>query len=178
MRSRVCKCNPPFGFGGRGHSLGEKGWGRVPIRTRGQTHHCGTLGTVYTRMHFRGKIYRVRSSKFNCLHAHSCTKSRIASTPRILSTCAAEYIFCCPTENSHHLKAWILSKNALFHNEKESKRIQARCQVSLEKSSKNYSCCENEPSQEKCIASPLPHFPVNRRVFLAGFPRDRAESAK
>ncbi len=86
MRSRVCKCNPPFGFGGGGwHSLGGKVWGRVPIRTRGQTHRCGTLGTVNTRMYFRGKIYRVRSSKFNCLHAHSCTKSRIASTPRILS---------------------------------------------------------------------------------------------
>jgi hypothetical protein len=33
--------------------------------------------------------------------------------------CAAEAIFCCPTENSHHLKAWILSKNAQFHNENQ-----------------------------------------------------------
>ncbi len=63
--------------------------------------------------------------------------------------------FAAPTENSHHLKSWILSKAALFHNEKEWKRIRARCQVSLEKSSKNYSRCENEPSQAKCIASPI-----------------------
>jgi hypothetical protein len=37
--------------------------------------------------------------------------------------CAAEAIFCCPTENSHHLEAQVLSKNALFHNEKEPKKI-------------------------------------------------------
>jgi hypothetical protein len=73
---------------------------------------------------------------------------------------------------------FLLPKSALFHNEKESKRIRARCQVSLEKSSKNYSRCENAPSQAKCIASPLPHLPVNRRVFLAGFPCGGAESAK
>ena len=30
----------------------------------------------------------------------------------------------------------ITKKNAAFHNEKESKRIRARCQVGLEKSSK------------------------------------------
>jgi hypothetical protein len=50
-----------------------------------------------------------------------------------------------------------MSKNALFHNDKESARTLARCQVSLEKSSKNYSRVENEPSQATCIASPLPH---------------------
>ncbi len=65
-----------------------------------------------------------------------------------------------------------------FHNEKESKRIRARCQVSFEKSSKNYSHCENEPSQAKCIASPLPHHLVNWRMFLAGFPRGGPESTK
>jgi hypothetical protein len=39
-----------------------------------------------------------------------------------------------------------VSKDALFNKEKEPKRTLARCHVSLEKSSKNYSCCENEPS--------------------------------
>jgi hypothetical protein len=48
----------------------------------------------------------------------------------------------------------------------------------LEKSSKNYIRCENEPSQATCIASPLPHLPVNRRVLVAGFPRGGAKSAK
>jgi hypothetical protein len=54
----------------------------------------------------------------------------------------------------------------------------ARCHVSLEKSSKNYSRCENEPSQATCIASPLPHLPDNRRVLVAGFPRGGAKYAK
>jgi hypothetical protein len=40
---------------------------------------------------------------------------------------------------------------------KESARTMARCIVSLEKSSKNYSRCEKEQNQAKCIASPLPH---------------------
>ncbi len=92
--------------------------------------------------------------------------------------CAAEAIFCCPTENSHHLEAKVLSKNAPFHNEKESTRTLARCQVSLEKSSKNYSRCENEPSQATCIVSPLPHPPVKRRVLVACFPCGGAKHAK
>jgi hypothetical protein len=54
----------------------------------------------------------------------------------------------------------------------------ARCHVSLEKSSKNYIRCENEPSQVTRIASPLPHLPINRRVLMAGFPRGEAKSAK
>jgi hypothetical protein len=49
-----------------------------------------------------------------------------------------------------------VSKNALFHKEKESARTMARCQVSLDKSSKNYSRYENEPSQATCIAIPSP----------------------
>ncbi len=81
------------------------------------------------------------------------------------SVCAAEAIFCCPTENSHHLEALVVSKDGLFHNEKESGRTTARCHVSLEKSSKNYSRCENEPSQATCIAFPLTHPPSQ----LAGF---------
>jgi hypothetical protein len=48
----------------------------------------------------------------------------------------------------------------------------------LEKSSKNYSRCENEPSQATCIASPLPLRQVNRWVFLAGFPRGEPESGE
>ncbi len=38
------------------------------------------------------------------------------------NVCAAEAIFCCPTENSHHLEAYVVSKDALFNNEKESAR--------------------------------------------------------
>jgi hypothetical protein len=70
--------------------------------------------------------------------------------------CAAEAIFCCPTENSRHLEASVVSKDALFKNEKESARTKARCHVSLEKSSKNFIHCKNEPSQATCIASPSP----------------------
>ncbi len=35
-----------------------------------------------------------------------------------------------------------------------------------------------EQSLATCIASPLPHLPVNRRVLVAGFPRGGAISAK
>jgi hypothetical protein len=35
-----------------------------------------------------------------------------------------------------------------------------------------------EPSQATLIASPLPHPPVNRRVFLSGFPRGEPEFAE
>ncbi len=83
--------------------------------------------------------------------------------------CAAEAIFCCPTENSHHLKSLLLSKNAEFRNEKESKRIRARCQVSLEKSSKNYSRCENEPSQATCKRPPSPPPPSQSAGVSGGF---------
>jgi hypothetical protein len=86
------------------------------------------------------------------------------------TACAAEAIFCCPTENSRHLEAYLVSKDALFNNEKESARTMARCHVSLEKSSINYIRCENEPSQATRIASPLPHLPVKRQVLEAGFP--------
>jgi hypothetical protein len=47
----------------------------------------------------------------------------------------------------------------------------------LEKSSKNYSGCENEPSQATCIASPLPHPPVKQRVLVACFPHGGAKHA-
>jgi hypothetical protein len=53
----------------------------------------------------------------------------------------------------------------------------ARCQVSLDKSSKNSSRYENEPSQATCIVIPLPHPPVNRRVLVA-FPRGGAKHAE
>jgi hypothetical protein len=71
-----------------------------------------------------------------------------------------------------------VSKDALFNNEKESARTMARCHVSLEKSSKYYSRCENEPSQATCIASPLPHLPFNWRFLVVGFPRGGAKYAK
>ncbi len=84
--------------------------------------------------------------------------------------CAAEAIFCCPTENSHHLKSWILSKDAAFHNEKESRRTWPRSQVSLEKSSKNCSRWRKWAKPNLTQASlPLAR-QVRWRVFSAGFP--------
>ncbi len=80
-------------------------------------------------------------------------------------TCAAEAIFCCPIENSHHLKSWITSKDAAFHNEKESRRTWARSQVSLEKSSKNYSRWENEPNPTSCKHPPPPPAKSNGEYF-------------
>ncbi len=56
--------------------------------------------------------------------------------------CAAEVIFCCPTENSHHLKSWILSKDA-----------------------KNYSRWENEPNQTSCKRPPPPPAKSNGVYF-------------
>jgi hypothetical protein len=43
--------------------------------------------------------------------------------------CAAEAIFCCPTENTHHLEALLISKNPLFNEEKISVRRTARCHI-------------------------------------------------
>ena len=48
----------------------------------------------------------------------------------------------------------------------------------MEKSSKNYSRCENEPNQTTCKRPPYPPRQVKRRVFLAGFPRGDPESAE
>jgi hypothetical protein len=70
-----------------------------------------------------------------------------------------------------------VSKDALFEKEKESARTMARCHVSLEKSSKNYIHCENEPSQAATHSVP-PHLFAKRRVLRADFPRGEAKSAK
>jgi hypothetical protein len=64
--------------------------------------------------------------------------------------------FAAPTENSRHLEALLVSKDALFKEEKESARTTARCHVSLEKSSKNYIRCESEPSQAAIHSIPPP----------------------
>jgi hypothetical protein len=70
-----------------------------------------------------------------------------------------------------------VSKDALFKKEKESVRKLARCHVSLEKSSKNYTRCESEPSQAATHSVPPP--PVGQmRVLEADFPRGEAKSAK
>ncbi len=61
--------------------------------------------------------------------------------------CAAEAIFSCPTENSCHLEASLVSKDPLFNEEKESVRRTARCHITLEKSSKNYIRCFKKPRQ-------------------------------
>jgi hypothetical protein len=60
-------------------------------------------------------------------------------------------------QDSQNTRRAYLTKTA--ENEKESARTTARCHVSLEKLSKNYSRCENEPSQATRVASPLPHPP-------------------
>ncbi len=86
-----------------------------------------------------------------------------------INDCATEAIFCCPTESSHHLKSWILSKDAAFHNEKESRRTWPRSQVSLEKSSKNYSRWENEPNQTSCKRPPPPPAKSNGEYFQRVF---------
>jgi hypothetical protein len=53
-------------------------------------------------------------------------------------TCAAEAAFFDYTaENSHHLKARIISKDPLFQEEKIPARKRGICQVNSEKSSKN-----------------------------------------
>jgi hypothetical protein len=93
------------------------------------------------------------------------------------SRCAAEAIFCCPTENSRHLEAQMESKDALFKNEKESARTMARCRVSLEKSSKNYIRCESEPSQAATHSVLPPHLLAKRRVMEGDFPHGEAKSA-
>jgi hypothetical protein len=52
--------------------------------------------------------------------------------------CAAKAIFYCPTMNSHRPGSQNTAKEQALIPEKDSKRIQPRCHVSLEKSSKNY----------------------------------------
>ncbi len=82
------------------------------------------------------------------------------------SYCAAEAIFCCPTENSRHLEAYLVSKDPLFKKEKESARRTARYHITSEKSSKNYIRCFNEPSQAAIQGfPPPPHRKLRRRIF-------------
>jgi hypothetical protein len=68
-----------------------------------------------------------------------------------------------------------MSKNALFHNKKESARTLARCQVSLEKSSKNYSHCENEPSHMHSVTPPSPPSQTAGGVFSTWWSKTRRE---
>ena len=51
--------------------------------------------------------------------------------------CRGSCFFGYTAENSHHLKARIISKDPLFQEEKIPARKQGRCQVNSEKSSKN-----------------------------------------
>ena len=53
-------------------------------------------------------------------------------------TCAAKAIFYCPSMNSHRPRSQNTAKEQALIPEKDSKRKQPRCHVSLEKSSKNY----------------------------------------
>jgi hypothetical protein len=82
------------------------------------------------------------------------TQVRLGYSCSAAGECAAEAIFCCPTENSHNLKSKITSKEPAFHNEKESRRTWPRCHVSLEKSSKNY-----KPLKKMSQTKPHPSIP-------------------
>ncbi len=61
----------------------------------------------------------------------------------------------------------LISKDALFKKEKESARRTVRSHVTLEKSSKNYIRCENEPSQATIhsVPPPPPLRKLRRRIF-------------
>ncbi len=113
----------------------------------------------------------IRGTNFiACWACAEMFKSRISQPNRIrFSNCAAKAIFCCPTENSHHLKSLLLSKDALFNNEKESRRTWPRCHVSLEKSSKNHRRWENEPNQTSCKRPPPPPAKSNGEYFWRVF---------
>ncbi len=101
------------------------------------------------------------------------TQDRFGYSCSAAGECAAEAIFCCPTENSHHLEALLVSKDALFKEEKESARRTASCHVTLEKSSKNYIHCESEPSQAAIKSFP----PAYSQVATADFPRGEEKCA-
>jgi hypothetical protein len=66
-------------------------------------------------------------------------------------------------ENSQNLKARIISKDPLFQDEKIPARIWGRCQVNLEKSSKN---------KFQCLGKSLPEgYPTPPRPDSADFTR-------
>jgi hypothetical protein len=81
--------------------------------------------------------------------------------------CAAEAIFCCTTENSHHLEAQVISKNPLSKEEEISVRRLARCHVTSEKSSKNYISLFNGKPARGLPTRP----PTSPRAVTAHFPR-------
>ncbi len=66
-----------------------------------------------------------------------------------------------------------MPKELLFKKEKESARRTVRSHVTLEKSSKNYIRCENEPSQAAIQGFP----PTSSQVAMAGFPRGEGKCA-
>jgi hypothetical protein len=63
---------------------------------------------------------------------------RLGYSCSAVGECAAEAIFYCPTMKSHRPRSQNTAKEQALIPEKDSKRIQPRCHVSLEKSSKNY----------------------------------------
>jgi hypothetical protein len=70
----------------------------------------------------------------------------------MINKCAAKAIFYCPTMKSHRPRSQNTAKEQALIPEKESKRIQPRCHVSLEKSSKNY-----KPLEKRAKPNLLPY---------------------
>ena len=62
-------------------------------------------------------------------------------------TCAAKALFSCPAIISQRLESRIISNEPLENTEEESKIIQARSHITLEKSSRNYKPLMNKPNQ-------------------------------
>jgi hypothetical protein len=71
--------------------------------------------------------------------------------------CRGSCFFGYTAENSHHLKSRITSKYLLFQEEKIPARKRGRCQVSLEKSSKNKFLCLGKSPPEGYPSHPPPH---------------------
>jgi hypothetical protein len=77
----------------------------------------------------------------------------------ILTLCHGSCFFGYTAENSHHLKARIISKDSLFQEEKIPARKRGRCQVNSEKSSKNEFLCLGKSLAESYTPPPTPPRP-------------------
>ena len=78
------------------------------------------------------------------------------STETFPHLCRGSCFFGYTAENSHHLKARIISKDSLFQEEKIPARKRGRCQVNSEKSSKNEFLCLGKSLAESYTPPPTP----------------------